>query len=167
MRRSYVVALGTLLVFLVAIVVKASLKTPPGEPAKLAFTLKDMNGKNVRLDDFKGKAILVNFWATWCGPCILETPELIDLQAKYKDRGLQIIGISIDDTPEQIQAFVKEYKVNYPMLVGVDRDDIVEAFHLPEGIPYTVFIRKDGTILDRVQGISTQAFFEDKIQKLF
>ena len=166
MRRSYVVALGTLLVFLVAIVVKASLKTP-GEPAKLAFTLKDMNGKSVRLEDFKGKALLVNFWATWCGPCILETPELVDLQAKYKDRGLQIIGISIDDTAEQIQAFAKEYKVNYPLLVGVDHDDLVEAFQLPAGIPFTVFIRADGTILDRVQGINTSAFLEKRIQALF
>lgn len=167
MRRSYVVALGTLLVFLVAIVVKASLKRPPGEPARLSFTLKDMNGKSVRLDDYKGKALLINFWATWCGPCILETPELVNLQAKYKDRGLQIIGISIDDTAEKIQAFAKEYKVNYPLLVGLDRDDVGEAFRLPEGIPFSVFIRTDGTILDRVQGISTQAFLEKRIQALF
>ena len=166
MRRSYVVALGTLLVFLVAIVVKASLKTP-GEPATLAFTLKDMNGKDVRLSDYKGRALLINFWATWCGPCILETPELVELQAKYKDRGLQIIGISTDDSPEQIRAFAKEYKVNYPLLVGLDRDDLVEAFHLPNGIPYSIFIRADGTILDRLEGLNTQTFFENRIQLLF
>ena len=166
MRRSYVVALGTLLVFLVAIVVKASLKAP-GEPAALEFTLKDMNGKDVRLADYKGKALLINFWATWCGPCILETPELVELQAKYKDRGLQIIGISTDDSPEQIRAFAKEYKVNYPLLVGLDRDDLVEAFHLPNGIPYSIFIRADGTILDRLEGLNTQAFFENRIQLLF
>lgn len=166
MRRSYVVALGTLLVFLVAIVVKASLKAP-GVSATLEFTLKDMNGKDVRLADYKGKPLLINFWSTTCGPCVLETPELIDLAAKYKDRGLQIIGVSVEDTAEQIRAFAKEYKVSYPLLVGVDRDDFMEAFHLPEGIPYTVFIKADGTIHATQLGLNTQAYFEKQIQALF
>src|ERR1051325_1730376 len=67
----------------------------PTEVAKLSFTLKDMNGRELRLSDFKGKPLLINFWATDCGPCRLETPELVDLAAKYKDKGLVVIGISI------------------------------------------------------------------------
>src|SRR5690348_18474857 len=78
-------------------------QTSPVEVANLNFTLKDMNGHDVRLSDLKGKAILVNFWSTTCGPCQLETPELVDLAAKYKDRGLAVVGISIDDTPADIR----------------------------------------------------------------
>lgn len=166
MRRSFVVALGFVLLCGIAIVLKASFGSS-GEAANFDFTLKDMNGHDVRLADFKGKPLIVNFWATWCGPCLYETPELVELAAKYKDRGLQIIGISIDDSAEQIRAFAKQFKVNYPLLIGLDRDDVAEAFRLPEGIPFTVFIRADGTVLTRLQGLNTQSYFENKIQSLF
>lgn len=142
-------------------------KTSPVEVANLNFTLKDMNGHDVRLSDFKGKAILVNFWSTTCGPCQLETPELVDLAAKYRDRGLAVVGISIDDTPADIRTFANQYKVPYPLLVGADRDEVTQAFGLGDAIPMSVFITAKGTVLGRVEGLATQSWYERQIQALF
>lgn len=142
-------------------------QTSPVEVANLNFTLKDMNGHDVRLSDFKGKAILVNFWSTTCGPCQLETPELVDLAAKYKDRGLAVVGISIDDTPADIRTFANQYKVSYPLLVGADRDEVTQAFGLGDAIPMSVFITTKGTVLGRVEGLATTSWYERQIQALF
>lgn len=136
------------------------------EYASFNFTLKDMNGHDVRLSDYKGKPLLVNFWSTTCGPCQLETPELVDLAAKYKERGLAIIGISIDDTPNDIRAFADHYKVTYPLLVGDGRDEVTEAFGLKDAIPMSVFITPKGTVMGRVEGLETQAWMEHQIQSL-
>lgn len=135
--------------------------------ANLHFTLKDMNGHDVNLEQYKGKPLLVNFWSTTCGPCQLETPELVDLAAKYKDRGFSIVGISIDDTPTDIRAFANQYKVTYPLLVGADRDEVTQAFGLGDAIPMSVFITASGTVLGRIEGLATQSWFERQIQALF
>ena len=95
--------------------------------ANLEFTLKDVNGTDVTLSDYKGKVILLDFWATWCGPCKFEIPGFVQLQEKYGQHGLQVIGISVDDPPEDIRKFATEFKVNYPMLVGRDRKN--PSFH--------------------------------------
>src|SRR5262245_44117008 len=133
---------------LAAVVVCAEYVRPdkPSGNASLDFTLKDMNGRDVRLADFKGKPLIVNFWATWCGPCLLETPTLVELSARYKDRGVNIIGISYDDKPEEIREFAAAQKIPYPLLVGRDREDVFSAFGLGAGLPMTVFINPDGTI---------------------
>ena len=80
------------------------------------FVLKDQHNVPFKMADFKGKVAIVNFWATWCGPCKIEIPDFVKLYDQYKDKGLVIVGISIDDSPEQLQAFMKEYKMNYPVL---------------------------------------------------
>src|SRR5690349_9172372 len=80
------------------------------------FVLKDQHNVPVKLSDFKGKVAIVNFWATWCGPCKIEIPDFVKLYSEYKDKGLVILGISIDDSPEQLQAFMQEFKMNYPVL---------------------------------------------------
>ena len=132
----------------------------------LDFTLKDMNGHDVRLADYRGKPILINFWATWCGPCMLETPELVELAADYRDSELVILGISTDDTAEQIRPFAARYKVSYPLLVGRDREDVFSAFGLGAGIPTTVFVRPDGSIAARLLGINTKTWFHRQIDAL-
>jgi peroxiredoxin len=142
-------------------------QSTPIEYANYNFTLKDMNGHDVKLSDYKGKALLVNFWSTTCGPCQLETPELVDLAAKYKDRGFAIIGISIDDSPADMRTFANQYKVPYPLLVGADRDELTEAFGLKDAIPMSVFITAKGTVLGRVEGLATQPWLERQIQALF
>ncbi len=138
----------------------------PATRANLDFTLKDMNGVDVRLSDLHGKPLVVNFWATWCPPCLLETPELVDLADAYKDRGLAIVGISYDDAPEQVQQFAKQFKVPYPLLIGRGRDDVFDAFGLGDGLPTSVFIRPDGTIAARLEGINTKTWFQEQIESL-
>jgi peroxiredoxin len=137
------------------------------EVLNLDFTLKDMNGRDVRLSDFKGKPLLINFWATDCGPCRLETPELVDLSAKYKDRGLTIIGISINDTPQDMQTFAAEFKIPYPLLVGAGRDDVADALGLGQGIPMSVFVTAAGTVHGRLEGLAMPAFLDKQIKALF
>lgn len=139
----------------------------PVESAKLDFTLKDMNGRDVRLADYRGKPLLINFWSTTCGPCRLETPELVDLAAKYKDKGLTILGISIDDTPEDIRTFATEFKVPYPLLVGADREDVQDALGLGQGIPMSVFVTPAGMVYGRLEGLAMPAFLDKQINALF
>ena len=86
------------------------------------FSLKSMNDSIYVLEDLKGKVVLINFWATWCGPCRMEIPDFNDLYDKYKDQGLEILGISISDTKEQLSNFLKAYKINYPVLYGSSND---------------------------------------------
>jgi thiol-disulfide isomerase/thioredoxin len=98
-----------------------------GTAARLDFTLKDMNGVDVSLASFKGKVILLNFWATWCGPCRAEIPDLVELQGRYAD-DLVVLGVSVDDTPDKLLPYAAEFKMNYPVLVGNGRDDFQDAY---------------------------------------
>jgi thiol-disulfide isomerase/thioredoxin len=136
-----------------------------GKPAKLDFKLKDMNGVDVRLDSFKGKVILINFWATWCGPCKAEIPSLVELQEKYAD-DLVVLGFSVDDPAEKMKPYAEEYKVNYPLLVGNGREDVQNAFGPLLGIPVSVIIGRDGIIAKKHTGIATKEQFEREIQAL-
>jgi thiol-disulfide isomerase/thioredoxin len=136
-----------------------------GKPAKLDFTLKDMHGVDVRLDSFKGKVILINFWATWCGPCKAEIPSLVELQDKYTD-DLVVLGFSVDDTAEKMKPYAEEYKVNYPLLVGNGREDVQNAFGPLLGIPVSVIIGRDGIIAKKHTGIGTIEQFEREIRAL-
>lgn len=136
-----------------------------GKPARLDFKLKDMNGVDVKLDSFKGKVILLNFWATWCGPCKAEIPSLVELQEQYAD-DLVVLGFSVDDTPEKMKPYAEEYKVNYPLLVGNGREDVQNAFGPLLGIPVSVIIGRDGTIAKKHTGIATKEQFEREIKAL-
>src|SRR5262245_37225793 len=94
------------------------------KPAKLDFTMKDLDGKDVSLSSFKGKVILLNFWATWCGPCKAEIPGFVDLQKQYGKDGFVVIGYSVDDEAPKARAFADEYQMNYPILLGLGREDV-------------------------------------------
>jgi thiol-disulfide isomerase/thioredoxin len=139
----------------------------PRQPANFGFVLKDMTGRDVKLADFKGKPLVVNFWATWCGPCQLETPQLEAMSRKYRAQGLTILGISTEDAPEDIRRFAADFKVSYPLLVGVDRTDVQEAFNWTGILPTSVFIRADGTIAGRLVGPETDAYWDRRIRALF
>ena len=134
--------------------------------ADLSFTLKDMNGKDVRLADLAGKVVLVNFWATWCGPCRMETPWLVELQEKYRSRGLRVLGISVDDPPEAIPPFAREFRINYPLLLGRDRDDVQKAYGPVMVLPMTVIVGRDGRICVRHIGPAAKEQFESEITSL-
>jgi thiol-disulfide isomerase/thioredoxin len=135
-----------------------------GKPAPLNFTLKDMNGAEVALGSFKGKPILVNFWATWCGPCLAEIPALVELQEQYPD--VVILGISVDDPVEKLKPYAEKMKMNYPVLVGENREDVQDAYGPLWGIPVTVFIDRDGKIAKKHSGIASKEQFEREIKAL-
>jgi thiol-disulfide isomerase/thioredoxin len=139
-----------------------------GKDAPLQFTLKDMNGVDVKLAAFKGKPIIVNFWATWCGPCRAEIPSLVELQKQYGDEGqdLVILGISVDDPVEKLKPYAAQMNMNYPVLVGNGRDDVQDAFGPLWGIPVTVFINRDGKIAKKHSGIASKEQFEQEIKAL-
>jgi peroxiredoxin len=134
--------------------------------ANLDFTIKDMNGANVRLADLKGKVILINFWATWCPPCKAEIPGIIELHNKYKDKGLVILGISEDDDAATLRTFANEWKINYPLLVGRDEDKLFDAYGPLYGIPTSVFVGRDGALCGRHVGPATREEFENEIKTL-
>ncbi len=137
------------------------------EHAKLDFTLKDMAGNDVRLADYVGKPLIINFWATWCGPCKDEIPGLVAISAKYKNQGLAVLGVSIDDAPEDLKKFASEYSMNYPVLVGRGHDDMLEAFEATYAVPVSWFIRKDGSVMLKHEGTQTHEWFETQAKALF
>jgi peroxiredoxin len=136
------------------------------QTANLDFTLKDLTGKDVRLSSYKGKVILLDFWATWCAPCKIEIPGFVELQEKYGKEGLQVIGVSVDDTVDKLEPFVEELRMNYPVLVGLGRQDLQDAYGPIWGIPVSVLISRDGKICVKHAGISTKEQFEKEIRSL-
>ena len=135
------------------------------KPANWDFKLKNLEGKEVSLSSFKGKVVLLNFWATWCGPCKAEIPGFVELQEKYKDK-LTIIGYSVDDTAELAKKYAAEYKMNYPILLGEGREDVQDAYGPIWGIPASFIISKDGNVCRKHMGIAPKAVFEKEVVAL-
>ena len=136
-----------------------------GRTAPLHYTLKDMNGVDVKLSSFKGKVIVLNFWATWCPPCELEIPDLVQIQKTYPD-DVVIVGVSVDDTADQLKPYAAKKQMNYPVLVGLDHEDIQDAYGPMYGIPVSVFIGRDGKIARRHSGIYSKEQFVREIEAL-
>ncbi len=129
------------------------------------FILEDLNGNEVRLTDFKGKVLIVDFWATWCGPCRQEIPIFVTLQSQYASRGFSMIGISTDEDPEVVRSFAKEYKMNYPSLMADAR--IRRAYGVNTAIPTTFVIDGKGTIRYRYVGVPPdQLIFQKNVEEL-
>jgi cytochrome c biogenesis protein CcmG/thiol:disulfide interchange protein DsbE len=146
-----------------------------GKPAP-AFALEDLNGKKVSLASYKGKAVLLNFWATWCGPCKVETPWIVALRNEYAAQGFEVLGISTegeDLKPDDkaghakdkaaIEKFVQEMKVPYPMLV--DGDTISKPYGGLDDLPTTFYLDRKGTVIAAQVGMSTQTEMEANIKK--
>jgi thiol-disulfide isomerase/thioredoxin len=134
--------------------------------ANLNFTMKDLDGKDVSLSSFKGKVILLNFWATWCGPCKAEIPGFVDLQKQYGKDGLVVVGYSVDDEAPKARAFAEEYKMNYPILLGLGREDVQDAYGPLWGIPGSFIISREGKVCQRHMGIAPKSVFEKEIKAL-
>lgn len=128
-----------------------------------AFTLPDLNGKSVSLADFRGKGVVLNFWATWCPPCKKEIPDFIDLQKEYGSKGVVIVGIALDQK-DKVQAFVEKNGMNYPVLLGDEA--ITVKYGGIQGIPTTFIIDKKGNILNRFEGYRPRTVWESEIKKL-
>jgi thiol-disulfide isomerase/thioredoxin len=139
-----------------------------GQEARPAppVALRDTRGRTVRLSEYKGKVVLLNFWATWCPPCRAEMPDLIKLQREYGARGLQIVGITYPPTQRaEVVQFVSRLKVNYPILYGTRRTALL--FKLEDApLPTTIVIDREGNIRDRIPGILEPEEFAQKILPL-
>ena len=127
------------------------------------FALQDLQGKQVKLSDFRGKAVLLNFWATWCGPCKIEMPWFVELQKQYGPQGLEIVGVALDDSSrDEIQKFAKEMGVNYTILQG--QDAVGDAYGAI-GLPTTYYIDRNGKIIDSASGLVSRSEIEDNVKK--
>ncbi len=128
------------------------------------FVLPTLDGSTLKLSDFRGKAVLLNFWATWCGPCKVEMPWFADLQKQYGKDGLVILGVAMDDSaPAKIAQFANEMGVNYPILLGSDKvsDDYGDVQYLPTSF----YIARDGTIVDKMTGLLDRKDIEEAVKK--
>jgi thiol-disulfide isomerase/thioredoxin len=136
------------------------------KPANMNFTLKDLENKEVKLSSMKGKVVLLDFWATWCGPCKIEIPWFIEFQNKYGKEGLQVVGVSTDDTQAKLKPYVAQMKMIYTVLQGLDHDDIQDAYGPLFGIPVTILISRDGKVCAKHVGLSSKDAFEREIKSL-
>lgn len=128
-----------------------------------AFTLPDLSGRGVSLADFKGKVVVLDFWATWCPPCRKEIPDFITIQNEYGSKGVQVVGIALDELPK-VQDFVRSNGMNYPVLMG--NDAITALYGGIEGIPTTFIIDRNGKITERFEGYRPRQTFVDAIKPL-
>jgi len=134
-----------------------------GQPAP-DFTLQTLDGKTVKLSDFRGKAVLLNFWATWCEPCKVEMPWFVDFEKKYGSQGLQVLGVAMDDaSPAEVSAFAQKMGVNYPVLMG--KEEVGAQYGGIDYLPSTFYISRDGKILDHVFGLVSRSEIESNIHK--
>jgi thiol-disulfide isomerase/thioredoxin len=134
-----------------------------------AFTLETVDGKKVSLSDFKGKGVIINFWATWCPPCRQEIPDMIELQKAYAGK-FTFIGIAVNDMPEKVAAYVKEKGINYPVAMGndkvvIDYGKFLEGGQL-RGIPTSFVINPKGEIVTAFVGARDKHAFESMIQRI-
>lgn len=127
--------------------------------------LKDLNGRTVRLTDFKGKVVLLNFWATWCPPCRAEIPELLKWQSEYGSKGFQIVGVTYPPTNRRkVQSFARALKVTYPVLLGHKKTKAL--FDAGETLPFSVVIDREGKVRENIEGIVLPEEFEEKVKPL-
>ena len=118
------------------------------------FELKDLSGNLVRLDSFRGHPVLLDFWATWCGPCQMSIPMVQAFYARHKAEGVMVLGLNVDDEPSGVLAFVKHFRMQYPVLYA--GDSAVYSDYEIDGIPTFIFIDAEGRIVKRFDGFSPE-----------
>jgi peroxiredoxin len=165
------ILIGALLTLLAAgILLKTHHGKKGGEPAAQQhfvapdFSLPQLNGQTLQLSAYRGKVVLLDFWATWCDPCREETPHLVELQNKYRNQGLQIIGVSMDDSPEPVREFYQRFQMNYPVVMGNAK--IGELYGGVLGLPIAFVIGRDGRIYAKHIGATDVSVLEQDVRAL-
>lgn len=129
-----------------------------------AWALKDMEGKEVKLADFKGKVVILDFWATWCGPCVKEIPDFIELQKQHGKAGLMVVGVAAgDEEVAVVKKFAQKKGINYQIVMG--NDDVAKWYNI-EGLPTTCIIDREGKIVRTHVGLTSKSEFEADLKPL-
>ena len=150
----------TALLLLPSVSVVAQSSSPPA-----SLRLKDIHGRWLSLSNYKGKVVLINFWATWCPPCRQEIPDLIKMQRQYQSKGLQIIGITYPPQKlSEVRGFARKLRMNYPIALGTKESKT--RFTSSETLPMTIVIDRDGVVRGLIEGIMYSDEFEQKVKPL-
>jgi len=158
-----------------ALIFAASCSKSPSERAKVKpdnqrqaapnFTLKDSNGATVKLADYKGKVVLVNFWATWCGPCKMEIPWFVEFQQQYKDRDFAVLGISLDDDGwKSVRPYIAAHKINYQIMLG--NQVVTDQYGSVDSLPTSFVLDRQGRVAATHIGLVDKQDYRNEILKL-
>jgi thiol-disulfide isomerase/thioredoxin len=171
MRKSILILIAILLAIGIWEVSRrgSSSSRPSGAPAAIHsaapnFSVLDLDGQPLDLTNYRGKVVLLDFWATWCAPCRDEIPHFVGFQDKYRGQGFQVIGISMDDGPQPVREFYKEFKLNYPVALGNEK--LAQAYGGVLGLPITFLIGRDGRVAAKYVGAVQIQVVEQEIDSL-
>lgn len=144
---------------------RASVKPAKERRPAPDFALKDENGSTVRLSDYRGKVVLLNFWATWCGPCKIEIPWFVEFESKYKDQGFAVIGVSMDEGGwDDVKPYLRRAKVNYRVVIG--DDEVAQKYGSVEALPTSFLIDREGLIASVHVGLVPKSDYQKSIEAL-
>ena len=171
MRKAVLIVIAIVLAFAIYKVGRrgsgsARLGGPLGAAHSVApdFSLQDLDGQPLELANYRGKVVLLDFWTTWCTPCRAEVQHLVEFQNKYRAQGLQVVGISMDDSPKPVREFYQELKMNYPVALGNEK--VAEAYGGVLGLPTTFLIGRDGRIAAKYAGMVEMPVLEREVSTL-
>jgi thiol-disulfide isomerase/thioredoxin len=171
MRKAVLIVVAIVFVFAIyEVSQRSSTHSNPGVRSSIVhraapeLSLQDLNGQPLELASYRGKVVLLDFWATWCTPCRGEIPQFVALQNQYREQGLQVIGISMDDGHKPVREFYQQFKMNYPVALGNEK--IAEAYGGILGLPVMFLIGRDGQVAAKYVGEVQMPVLEQEIKSL-